>query len=102
MPLKIEMTRHGAAPIVLCDQCGEPIRDAREGNYQWLADGDGEGVRRFVFFTHKWCCHDFELERGGAAAWYAMELIDLPPLLARSLRLHGDQARADPSSASGW
>ncbi len=103
MPLKIEMTSDRAAPIIVCDHCGEPITDAREGNYQWLAEAEGDTVRRFLFFTHKWCCHDFEQARGGAATWYAMELVDLLPYLAASLKLdraHA-QSRADPTSRFG-
>ena len=87
MALKIDTTDGFLTPLILCDQCGEPIRDARDGNYQWQADGDGPGGRRFAFFTHKACCDAFEAGRGGAAAWFAMELNDLLPRLAASLRL---------------
>ncbi len=97
MPLKIEMTDFGAAPVVLCDHCGEPIVDARDGNYQWLADTDGGTARRYVFFTHKRCCHAFEQGRGGAAAWYAMELVDLLSYLAQAMQPDRDPVhrRAD-------
>jgi len=89
MPLKIEMTPWGAAPVLLCDECGDPIADARDGNYQWLAETEaGTGtVRRYAFFTHKRCSHPFEQARGGAAAWYAMELADLVPSLLAGLRI---------------
>ncbi len=92
MPLKIETGQFGVRPVVLCDHCGEPIGDARDGNYHWQADeaafGDGPS-RRFAFYTHKSCCGAFEHERGGAASWFAMELADLLPALAASLRLVG-------------
>lgn len=96
MPLKIEMTPWGAAPVLLCDQCGEPIADARDGNYQWLAEAEaGVGtVRRFAFFVHKRCSHPFEQARGGVAAWYAEELAAFLPALAAGLR-------PDPVSRSG-
>ena len=91
MSLKIEHTDWGVTPVVICDQCGEPIRDARDGNYQWQAgEGDPEQetlVRRFAFFTHKACSGPFEQARGGASEWYAMELSDLLPALAARLRL---------------
>lgn len=109
MALKIEQTGWGVAPVIICDQCGEPIRDARDGNYQWQAgEGDpdlaiefepGHGhaagaqgnapPRWFAFFTHKACSGPFEQGRGGAAEWYAMELSDLLPALAARLRLVG-------------
>lgn len=101
MALKIEQTAWGVAPVIICDQCGDPIRDARDGNYQWQA-GDAEHdpdrprngetampTRRFAFFTHKACSGPFEQARGGAAEWYAMELSDLLPMLAARLRLVG-------------
>ncbi len=89
MPLKIDTSDGFLTPLIICDECGEPIRDARDGNYQWQADGDSQGAggRRFAFFTHKACCDAFERGRGGAAAWYAMELTDLLPRLAASVRL---------------
>jgi hypothetical protein len=37
---------------VVCDGCGEPIADARDGNYQWQAPVDPSLSRKFVFFTH--------------------------------------------------
>lgn len=101
MPLKIEHTAWGVAPVILCDHCGEPIRDARDGNYQWQASDAAPGfdpaadasepdpVRRFAFFTHKACSGAFEHSRGGASEWYAMELSDLLPALAARLRLVG-------------
>jgi len=97
MPLRIDVTTVGAVPIVVCDECGERIADARDGNYQWLAETEHGALRRHVFFTHKRCCHDFEQGRGGAAAWYAMELVDLLPHLAESLNVDRDEApgRAD-------
>jgi len=101
MALKIEQTAWGVAPVIVCDQCGKPIRDARDGNYQWQAgDADPDPdldpdraaeapARRFAFFTHKSCSGAFEQARGGAAEWYAMELSDLLPALAARLRLVG-------------
>ena len=37
MPLKIEMSPESVRPVVVCDGCGEPIVDARDGNYLWQA-----------------------------------------------------------------
>ncbi|MCC6314682.1 MAG: hypothetical protein IT337_11805, partial [Thermomicrobiales bacterium] len=96
MSLKIETTDWGLHPVVICDQCGEPIHDAREGNLHWQADADEAPERRFAFFTHKWCCAAFEQGRGGAASWYAMELSDLLPGLAASLRPGANANRGWP------
>ena len=92
MPLKIEMSPESVRPVVICDACGEPIADARDGNYHWQAPLDPGLVRRFVFFTHKGCSHAFEDARGGGGAWYAMELTELLPLIARGLRIDWDEA----------
>ena len=53
MPLKIEMSPESVRPVVICDGCGEPIADARDGNYQWQAPVDPALTRKFVFFTQK-------------------------------------------------
>src|SRR3954470_4475175 len=52
MPLKIEMSPERVRPVVVCDGGGEPIADARDGNYQWQAPVDPGLSRKFVFFTH--------------------------------------------------
>jgi hypothetical protein len=65
MPLKIEMSPESVRPVVVCDGCGEPIADARDGNYQW---------------------------RGGSGAWYAMELTELLPHVASGLNINWDEA----------
>ncbi|MCC7023088.1 MAG: hypothetical protein IT338_09680 [Thermomicrobiales bacterium] len=92
MPLKIEMSPESVRPVVICDQCGEPITEARDGNYQWQAPWEPGMSRKFVFFTHKGCNHAFEQARGGSGAWYAMELTELLPLLARGLEIDWDAA----------
>ena len=43
-------------------------------------------------FTHKWCAHGFEQARGGSGAWYAMELSELLPHVARGLNINWDEA----------
>jgi hypothetical protein len=53
MPLKIEMSPESVRPVVICDACGEPIADARDGKYQWQAPVDPALSRMFVFFTQK-------------------------------------------------
>ncbi len=92
MPLKIEMSPESVRPVVVCDGCGEPIADARDGNYQWQAPVDPGLSRKFVFFTHKWCAHAFEQARGGSGAWYAMELTELLPHVASGLNINWDEA----------
>ena len=42
--------------------------------------------------THKWCAHAFEQARGGSGAWYAMELTELLPHVARGLNINWDEA----------
>lgn len=92
MPLQIEMSPESVRPVVVCDQCGEVIADARQGNYQWQAPLDPGLSRKFVFFTHKTCSHAFEQTRGGGGAWYTMELTELLPHVARALQVDWDEA----------
>ena len=46
--------------------------------------------------THKWCAHAFEQARGGSGAWYAMELTELLPHVARGLNINWDEATRTP------
>ena len=43
-------------------------------------------------YTHKACSHTFEQARGGSGAWYAMELTELLPHIARGLNIDWDEA----------
>jgi len=43
-------------PMAVCDECGQQIKDAREGNAQWVM-GQPDTV---VVITHKDCNHAFE------------------------------------------
>jgi hypothetical protein len=45
-----------------------------------------------LLYTHKWCAHAFEQARGGSGAWYAMELTELVPHVARGLNINWDEA----------
>ena len=38
------------------------------------------------------CVHAFEQARGGSGAWYAMELTELLPHVARELNINWDEA----------
>ena len=42
--------------------------------------------------THKGCAHAFEQARGGSGAWYAMELTELLPHVARALHIDWEEA----------
>jgi hypothetical protein len=86
MGLRIEAWRGVTGPAVVCDHCGEPIRDACEGNCQWRAGGDGT-----PYFTHKSCCRAFEAARGGH--WCAMELQCFPVYLGNGLKVKWRAAR---------
>jgi hypothetical protein len=44
------------------------------------------------FWTHKWCAHAFKQARGSSGAWYAMELTELLPHVARELNINWDGA----------
>jgi hypothetical protein len=49
-------------------------------------------VHYVSLYTHKWCAHAFEQARGGSGAWYAMELTELLPHVARGLNINWDEA----------
>lgn len=91
-------------PTIVCDWCGRPIDDAKNGNYEWQVDDDGhskavraqnrsgEPVIGEVFFTHKHCCHPFETTNNSEGHWMAMELACLLIYLENNIKL--DRRRA--------
>ena len=98
MPLKIEITNHGAGPVIVCDHCGERIADAAEGNYEWARVIDTPGERVAVYFLHKWCSPAFEQRRG--LVLDSMELTVMLPYLAQNLQLDWDKAWSQAETLS--
>jgi hypothetical protein len=74
-------------PVVVCDHCGEVIKDAKEGNYEFHAGGGP------VFFTHKRCCRAFEEAYGGRRMWWWCSLECLPIYLGNNLKLDWEKAK---------
>ncbi len=85
MPLVIQYNGAYAAPKIVCDQCGELITDAKDGNYQWSMVGADEGITTPLYFTHKQCCDAFERTHGDPHAWAAIGLECLPHYLVKNL-----------------
>ena len=98
MALKIEITNHGAGPVIVCDYCGERIADAAEGNYEWAGVTDTPGERVAVYFLHKWCSPAFEQRRG--LVLDSMELTVMLPYLAQNLQLDWDKAWSQAETLS--
>jgi hypothetical protein len=88
MPLAIRYEEALCVPIVICDHCGEEIRSAADGNYQWLGRDDRPSR---VYFTHKGCCHAFEKRHGGF--WGAIDLQLLPVYLGNNLGIDWKESR---------
>ena len=72
-------------PKVFCDECGQVIERAQDGNYEWLHNP--VPGREGLYFTHKTCSNAFEAQRGGRAAWWSGELRWLPAYLAYNLAI---------------
>jgi hypothetical protein len=89
MAIKIVYEDGLCKPVVFCDHCGEAIRDAKDGNYQWQDAGDGDAGP--LHFTHKGCFRAFE--RAHEGFWYANELACRPAYLADNLSLNWDRAK---------
>lgn len=88
MAIRVVLDGDAFCPRVFCDQCGQRIERAREGNYQWWLDGDGT-----LFFTHKRCCRAFEENHGGRSGWCWGELSALPFYLVQNLGLTWAESR---------
>jgi len=97
--IRIENTATGAGPVIICDYCGERIRDARDGNYEWADVTGAPGQRMAVYFLHKRCSAAHEALHG--IVLDSMELTVLLPYLAHNLRLNWYEAthRAETMSA---
>ena len=80
----------GDCPVVICDHCGKPIQDARDGNAEWAMGLYPLPVR----FTHKRCCHPFESLHGGGGQWLTADLDVWLVYLLNGLRFDRKTAEA--------
>ncbi len=87
MPVQIVLENNLSCPKVFCDFCWLEIKDAKDGNYEWLMDDQGRIVDGKLFFTHKHCCYPFETVNGGRAHWACMELSILPVYLEKNMKI---------------
>jgi hypothetical protein len=88
-------------PIIICDYCGEPIEDARNGNYQWVLSADYTALGSEIYFTHKKCCHPFEEYSKAVSSdkhlmWSSWELRDLPIYLGTNLGIDWSERLPEP------
>jgi hypothetical protein len=92
MPLQIELREGRAAPVVICDQCGDKIERAGEGNYHWLSGAPDE--RRPLYFLHELCVLHFQRDHqpGPGQRWTPVELMLLPIFLGTSLEVDWEHA----------
>lgn len=80
-------------PAVMCDYCGHEITDAKNGNYEWLINDNGNPVDGTLFFTHKQCCYLFEETNGGRVNWCCDELACLPVYMMSNLKINWKRAK---------
>ncbi len=98
MALKIEITPHGAGPVIVCDHCGDRITDAAEGNYEWPGVSNTPGQRVAVYVLHKWCSPAFEHRH--SMVLDSMELTVMLPYLAQNLGLDWNMAWSQAETLS--
>ena len=89
MPLRIVKEGQIDKPVIVCDQCGGAITDARDGNYHWRSDDAPVGGAE-VRFTHKNCCDAFDQLNPDCGA---EELDCLLVYLANNLKLDWEAAK---------
>lgn len=75
-------------PAALCDQCGERIEEAGQGNYCWNPKADGAPE---MLFTHKWCYGPWR-SSNHTVDWAANGLSVLPVYLEESLNVDRERA----------
>ncbi len=88
MPLTMNTDGRRARPGVICDVCGKDIKNARDGNAQWLMGEEGKGCT--IYFTHKKCCHAFDTANPDAGA---QELSHFLVFLVNNLKMDWEKAR---------
>jgi hypothetical protein len=98
MPLSVSHEGPLCRPVIVCDHCGEIIRDAKDGNYMWKPNDHQEREVFRMSFTHKACCHVFEQQRG--SGWFAEELAALPCFLLVNLNLTLAKSKAAANLAA--
>jgi hypothetical protein len=99
MPMMMQISKAEAGPVVVCDQCGDRIKDATMANYYWSREATKEGDRTPVFFVHKKpCTREFETARG-AQTWPSMELRVFPVYLIHNIGIDEDEWNRSKQSA---
>lgn len=97
MPIVMQLLRENNrdiyGPTVICDQCGEPIEDAKKGNTEFRVNENGAPVDGVIVFLHKACSRAFEDAHGGRVHWFFDELTLFPVYLATGLRVNWREAR---------
>ncbi len=91
MALRIRLTDQGAAPVIICDFCGEQIENSSDGNYEWNGEEYRNGMLHEVFFVHKENCSRLHERRHGKVL-DSMELDVLLPFMAANLGVEWDRA----------
>jgi hypothetical protein len=95
MPLTMNTDGRLSMPGVTCDVCGEPIKKAREGNAQWMMDEEGNNCT--IYFTHKACCHTFDVAHPTAGA---QELSHFLVFLVNNLKMDWEKAKKGAAQIS--
>lgn len=76
-----------ACQVVFCDQCGQEIKDADDGNYEW----SHEETEAQIFFTHKRCSNELRLARPQVHMAISLEVF--PQYLSNNLKIIPEKAR---------
>jgi hypothetical protein len=88
--LRMVYERGRFLPRIFCDQCGEPIKDAAQGQYAWRVDDDAARAGEMVFL-HKQCTPAFA--EAHSVPWITEELAYLPVQLGADLALDWRKVR---------
>lgn len=64
-------------PVFVCDQCGERIKQAKDGMYVYYVNGDWKEDVDSISIIHKGRCDDLFTEQNGKENQYWIELNDL-------------------------
>lgn len=93
MPIVMRLKGERSCPTVVCDVCGKEIADAKDGNAQWMMDEEKKGIGSTLYFTHKHCCHAFDIAHNETHIVGADELSHFMVFLSNNLHMNWEKAK---------
>jgi hypothetical protein len=93
MPIVMRLKDRRSCPTVVCDVCGKEIKAASDGNAQWMMDEEQHDSGATLYFTHKKCCHAFDVAHSDEQLVGANDLDQFMVFLSNNLHMNWEKAK---------